>query len=292
MRRSRRSRTLLLPALLAGAMAATAGAHAPAAPPAGAQASTVSDTLPTPTRQAEAVDLAHWMEQLRPQIGTRPLNRIAMPGSHDAGSWSIHDGSGLCRSGDTYDVSRVWPGLAASMAHTQSRPIVDQLDAGARYIDLRLCYQDGQWYTYHGGPLGGAFFDGPSGTGEAASLARWITGHPSEVVILGVRVTADAAELPAAREDAMRRLKALLPGRTAPYGAPGTGGLTPTSPYEAFLSAGTNTVLVDTSGAVHDPQVWPAGTASDRGSYGYPNPQWTDYLEALFRPDVAKEKLP
>ncbi|WP_030410980.1 hypothetical protein [Streptomyces sp. NRRL S-1448] len=79
--------------------------------------------------------------------------------------------------------------------------------------------------------------DGPSGTGETASLARWITSHSSEVVVLGVRVTADAAELPAAREDAMRGLRALLPGRTASYGAPGTGGLNPTSPYEAFLSA-------------------------------------------------------
>ncbi|MBL1093993.1 hypothetical protein ACWCXK_28570 [Streptomyces sp. NPDC001739] len=46
--------------------------------------------------------------------------------------------------------------------------------------------------------------DGPSGTGETASLARWIASHPSEVVLLGVRVTAGAAELPTAREDAMR----------------------------------------------------------------------------------------
>ncbi|MGW2997977.1 hypothetical protein ACWDA9_42285, partial [Streptomyces sp. NPDC001193] len=82
---------------------------------------------------AEQVRLDSWMGDLSPRIADTPLNRIAMPGSHDAGSWSITARSGQCRTGYIYDLARSFPQLAASVARTQRVSIAEQLANGSRY---------------------------------------------------------------------------------------------------------------------------------------------------------------
>lgn len=70
--------------------------------PAGAQARADSPAA------AERTRLDSWMGDLAPRLARTPLNRIAMPGSHDAGSWSITARSGQCRTGYISDLARTF----------------------------------------------------------------------------------------------------------------------------------------------------------------------------------------
>ncbi|MFI9270903.1 hypothetical protein ACIGXM_09365 [Kitasatospora sp. NPDC052896] len=236
----------------------------------------VATTTPTGVTTA-GLDLADWMSQLQPAIGARPLDNIAMPGSHDAGSWSIHDGSGLCTSGQNYGVSAIAPAVAASMSRSQSGSIVDQLNAGSRYLDLRLCKQDGAWYTYHGGPTGALFFDADGQTGEADAIARWIDAHPREIVVIQLSTAAPSAEASADDAEAATDLAGLI----------GTGAiatqpqLSPQSTYDDYLAAGKHVVLIDSAGTVQQPWAWPSSVSSDRGSYSDASPSWEQYVEEI-----------
>ncbi|MEV7420735.1 hypothetical protein [Streptomyces sp. NPDC089919] len=218
------------------------------------------------------------MGDLGPRIAGTPLNRIAMPGSHDAGSWGITARSGLCRTGYIYDLAAGFPQLAASVARTQRVSVTDQLASGSRYLDLRLCKQDGQWYSFHGAPLGNAFF-GPGA--EAEQIARWITAHPSEVVVVSLSVSAPDAELTAATTEAYERFAGLV-GTDSLATRPG---FSPSSAYGTFVAAGKNVVLLDGSGLIRRDWAWPAAdSAADRGSYPADNPPAGDYLRDFASP--------
>ncbi|MFG2606523.1 hypothetical protein ACGFT2_23655 [Streptomyces sp. NPDC048514] len=62
----------------------------------GAQAAPVA---PAGRALAATVDLSRWMGDMHGYLDGLPLNRIAMPGSHDSGSWSIPADPALCTSG-------------------------------------------------------------------------------------------------------------------------------------------------------------------------------------------------
>ncbi|MFF9154612.1 hypothetical protein ACF1AB_20545 [Streptomyces sp. NPDC014846] len=259
--RLRRSVAGLVASLLAVAALVIGGAPAHAAP-----------TAPSGRASAATVDLARWMGDMHGYLDGQPLNRIAMPGSHDSGSWSIPADPALCTSGWSYNVARVDPRLAASISRSQSGSLTDQLDQGARYVDLRLCFEGGQWRTFHGAPMGGVFFDDASG--EAASVKRWIDAHPSEVVVLSVSVTAPAGT---DLKEPLTRLRDLFGSRVATRTD-----LSPTSTYGDYMRAGKNVVLVDSSGAVDQPWAWPGDSVSDRGSYPAGDPSWWDILKSFF----------
>ncbi|MBY8840682.1 hypothetical protein [Streptomyces sp. SP2-10] len=231
-----------------------------------------AQAAPTGRAAAATVDLSRWMGEMRGYLDGRPLNRIAMPGSHDSGSWSIPADPGLCTSGWSYDAAKLDPRLAASISRAQSGSLTEQLDQGARYLDLRLCYEGGQWRTFHGAPMGGLFFD--DATGEAASVGRWIDAHPSEVVIISVSAAAPAG---ADATEPLNRLHALFGSRVADRTE-----LSPASAYGDFVRAGENVVLVDASAAVDRPWAWHANDVSDRGSYPAGNPSWWDILKSFF----------
>ncbi|MET8449094.1 hypothetical protein [Streptomyces sp. NPDC005209] len=221
---------------------------------------------------AATVDLSRWMGDMHGYLDNQPLNRIAMPGSHDSGSWSIPADPGLCTSGWSYNVAKLDPRLAASISRAQSGSLTDQLDEGARYLDLRLCFEGGQWRTFHGAPMGGLFFDEASG--EAASIKRWIDDHPSEVVIINVSAAVPAG---ADAKEPLTRLRDLFGSRVATRTE-----LSPTSTYGDFVKAGKNVVLVDSSAALDQPWAWHADSISDRGSYPAGDPSWWEILKAFF----------
>ncbi|WP_432186450.1 hypothetical protein [Streptomyces sp. Tue6028] len=256
----RRSAAALVALLLVATALAIGGgpAQAAAAPPGRASAATV--------------DLSRWMGEMHSHLDDRPLNGIAMPGSHDSGSWSIPADPGLCTSGWSYNAASLDPRLAASISRAQSSSLTGQLDEGARYLDLRLCKEGGQWRTFHGAPLGGLFFDGPSG--EAASVKRWIDEHPSEVVVISV-----SSAVPAGVDagEPITRLRDLFGSRVATRTE-----LSATSPYGDFVKAGKNVVLIDSSAAVDQPWAWHADSISDRGSYPTGNPSWWEILKSFF----------
>ncbi|MFK0222918.1 hypothetical protein ACIQWN_32610 [Streptomyces vinaceus] len=222
--------------------------------------------------------LDSWMADLAPRISGTPLNRIAMPGSHDAGSWDISARSGQCRSGYNYALASGFPQLAASVARTQRVPAAEQLSGGSRFLDLRLCKQDGQWYTFHGSPLGAPFF---APDGDAEQIGRWVAAHPSEVVVVNLSVTAPTDELPTATVEAFERFAGLV--GTARL-APGSR-FSPVSTYGNLVSAGMNVVLLDGSGLVSRDWVWSAsGSSSDRGSYPVISPPVGNYLRDFASP--------
>jgi hypothetical protein len=100
-----------------------------------------------------------WMEDLGEElIGDAMLRSLAMPGSHDSGTYGI---------------------LSGSAAKNQSLSFYGQLMQGVRYFDFRVMYNNGDFEFYHG--------DVPAGVklGTAfADISRFLGEHPGEIVLL------------------------------------------------------------------------------------------------------------
>ncbi|MGW1857323.1 hypothetical protein [Streptomyces collinus] len=257
-------------------------------------ASAVHDASAPRAASLRAVDLGSWMEQTRGAIGDRPLNRIIMPGSHDAGTAGITKDSGICDLGDTASTAKKNRSIAASMSRSQSGSLVQQLDAGSRYLDLRLCEQGGKWYLYHGGPLGRQFLDswdssGHLVKGEADEVADWIHRHKKELVIFRVQAVAPPAT---AKEDiraAISELGGVLDGSRLDNPEIADGSLSPTSTYNQFMAAGKHIVLIDDTESTSYPWAWGRSAQSFRGSYVQVSHDWQDVLKSMFNGDQAQE---
>lgn len=115
---------------------------------------------------------ARWMEQTLDFSKT--LKQISIPGSHDAGM---------------YISSHCTPGAASCNTETQKKPMLGQLEAGMRYLDLRPVWTAGAFSTGHfsnvdvlggQGCLGGTLKDIFTGVNDFLSR-----GH-KELVILNL----------------------------------------------------------------------------------------------------------
>lgn len=85
---------------------------------------------------------SRWMENLWGFIKDRPLNRIALPGTHDSGTYSLSRGGEISRdASDAVYAARSVPGMNSRVydwALTQNLSISQQLEAGVRYLDIRV----------------------------------------------------------------------------------------------------------------------------------------------------------
>lgn len=130
-----------------------------------------------------------WMTAGASILGPMPLNRTAIPGAHDAGtyaidtsftSWTIQD-----LAGDVKDNERdaKWHGMnlgvTAGWAKTQTRTMSQMLDDGIRYFDIRVCIDaKGNFKTCH------SLYSAP--LSEMLSAVKTFTeAHPNEIVFLG-----------------------------------------------------------------------------------------------------------
>lgn len=77
------------------------------------------------------------MQQNLRTLGSRPLHKICMPGTHDAGM------------GDITHVDVIPKDIMAAFTQTQSLKILGQLNMGSRYFDLRPEISDGGYWTGH-----------------------------------------------------------------------------------------------------------------------------------------------
>ncbi|MBL9102512.1 MAG: ricin-type beta-trefoil lectin domain protein [Myxococcales bacterium] len=90
---------------------------------------------------------SRWMQDIWDAIAHRPLNRIALPGTHDSGTYSMTRDSEIAR--DAPSVSWQTRTLAETRARTldwartQNLSLAQQLQAGVRYLDLRVMDRDG-----------------------------------------------------------------------------------------------------------------------------------------------------
>lgn len=102
--------------------------------------------------QVAEASAAEWMAKIPDET---PLRQVAIPGSHDAGTYGM-----------------VWLG------RTQNYSVGTQLSFGARYFDIRVNKTDSGYPIYHS-VINGVEF------GEVlADIKEFIKAHPSEVLIL------------------------------------------------------------------------------------------------------------
>lgn len=106
---------------------------------------------------------ASWMGQLD---DATTLQNCSIPGTHDTLAWNVS-------------------GIAASFTKTQDLPLFKQLDAGVRFIDLRVGENNGMVQLYHGSAL----LDQVAQLGDIFwGLYRWLDDHATETVIVSVKV--------------------------------------------------------------------------------------------------------
>lgn len=85
-----------------------------------------------------------WMQSNLKTLGHRPLHKICMPGTHDAGMGEITHTGGVPKD------------IMAEFTQTQSFKILGQLDNGSRYFDIRPVLANGVHWTGHYGGKHGA----------------------------------------------------------------------------------------------------------------------------------------
>jgi hypothetical protein len=114
----------------------------------------------------------NWIRDRNAIIGDRPLTKIVIPGSHDAGSYQISRAGGEMTS------------------RAQQVDVMSQLLAGSRFLDLRTdMYQD-VWYMHHGADWTDVRFEH-----VVEQLGTFLDDHPDEFVLVELLV-ADVKGVP------------------------------------------------------------------------------------------------
>ncbi|CAL1542477.1 unnamed protein product [Lymnaea stagnalis] len=131
-----------------------------------------------------------WMTSLgsySPTLLDLPLTKLAIPGSHNSGTFNL-DASGGLSPGTSADVINlvnnptVGP-LAKGVVHRwsvcQSLDFIKQLNAGVRYFDLRVATKDASEDLYFVHQLFGLKV-----TELTESIVKFLQEHPHEVIFL------------------------------------------------------------------------------------------------------------
>lgn len=136
----------------------------------------------------EASFLPHWQGLLAPVTGSRSVLDLALAGTHDTVTYDL--GTRIIESTNLEALERAlakysgWLPLIRHLAGRLVRPqaitqacnITTQLNAGIRFLDMRLTYgTKGTWFGLHG-TVTRAPFDAYFGL-----LADWLRAHPTEV---------------------------------------------------------------------------------------------------------------
>jgi hypothetical protein len=89
-------------------------------------------SIPPPRAVTKAISTPTWMGDMK-ALDDRPLKDIVIPGSHDAGTYVMENK------------------IDNNSSQCQEISILEQLKAGARYLDLRAWKaKDGKYWMYHG----------------------------------------------------------------------------------------------------------------------------------------------
>ncbi|KAL1497906.1 hypothetical protein ABEB36_008788 [Hypothenemus hampei] len=130
-----------------------------------------------------ATDLTNWMTLLPADLQKVPINYLAIPGSHDSFTVDISKDSNV--SPDGVDILKklefltVVKDVMANWSKTQAFNVVQQLEAGIRFFDLRLCFDsdDGHFHFCHS-------LYSTEVYGVLRNISSYLDAHPQEVVIL------------------------------------------------------------------------------------------------------------
>ncbi|XP_066139925.1 PI-PLC X domain-containing protein 3-like [Euwallacea fornicatus] len=161
-----------------------------------------------------AADLKNWMSRLPEDLRKVPINYLAIPGTHDSFTVDVTSSSKVSPDGE--DIMRVLEFLTvarevmANWSRTQAFDVRQQLEAGIRFFDLRLCLNsdDGDLYFCHG-------LYSTEVRGVFANLSSYLDDHPNEVVILDCQHFYNFTD--ATHSEVMRMLKDSLGSKLIPY---------------------------------------------------------------------------
>lgn len=128
-----------------------------------------------------------WMGDLFEVLRERKLFQLTLPGTHDSGAYQLErirtpgSRSSIPQWVESLRQQACFQGIIDQVildfSLTQSMPIAKQLDAGIRYLDLRVCLHDGNFHAHHG-------FVGPSLSVAFAELQSFMQSVTQELVIV------------------------------------------------------------------------------------------------------------
>lgn len=200
------------------------------------------------------------MTDLAPVIEGRALNAVALPGTHDSGTYAITALSTIAPGQDLPEwvnsvhalgpAGRVAAQIIAGWSKTQPVDIAAQLQAGIRYFDLRVVRQAGEYYVCHG--MYSAKVD------DVISAVRAFTNqHPKEIVILDFNHLYEMPN-PSAHAPLVAKLMAAFGNKLAPNTLP------PTTSVGELWSKGYQVIALyaDADAVSQSPGLWPQSAIS------------------------------
>lgn len=132
-----------------------------------------------------------WMEDMRDLIGDKSLRQIAIPASHDSGTYDLSDHI----APDARPISQWLPAWCTeNWAKTQQMNIRQQLNAGIRALDLRICrFRNISGYDDHDVRIIHSLY-GPKIDNVLQQVQDFMADNPMEIVILviGTNLVSDA----------------------------------------------------------------------------------------------------
>ncbi|XP_076159471.1 PI-PLC X domain-containing protein 1-like [Alosa pseudoharengus] len=136
----------------------------------------------------EKLDPPDWMSQLPTELHSVPLWDLAIPGSHDSMTYCLDSSSTLEPNAPCWlkALQNIYPRLVGLIVKrwttTQELSIIEQLNAGVRYFDLRIaCKPKDVTRTFY---FAHALYTTVTVEETLTEVAQWLAHHPKEVVIL------------------------------------------------------------------------------------------------------------
>uniref|UniRef100_A0A8I3NZ43 Phosphatidylinositol specific phospholipase C X domain containing 1 n=2 Tax=Canis lupus familiaris TaxID=9615 RepID=A0A8I3NZ43_CANLF len=134
---------------------------------------------------------ADWMSALCPLLWDVPLHHLSIPGSHDTMTYCLNKNSPISQTQSRLLqlLDKVLPcvtrPLVLKWSTTQVLNVTEQLDAGVRYLDLRIAHMlVGSEKNLHFVHM---VYTTVLVEDTLTEISEWLESHPREVVILACR---------------------------------------------------------------------------------------------------------
>ncbi|XP_024905802.1 PI-PLC X domain-containing protein 1 [Pteropus alecto] len=157
---------------------------------------------PSPSLAGASGANADWMSALCPRLWDVPLHQLSIPGSHDTMTYCLNRKSPISPNESRLLrlLAKVLPCITQPVvlkwSVTQALNVTEQLDAGVRYLDLRVAHMlEGSARNLHFVHM---MYTTALVEDTLTEISEWLENHPREVVILACRnfdgMTADLHE--------------------------------------------------------------------------------------------------
>ncbi|XP_034947085.1 PI-PLC X domain-containing protein 3 [Chelonus insularis] len=130
-------------------------------------------------------NLEYWMTELPPYLKTIPIIHLAIPGSHNTMTYTINRFNNVGPDEPYYlqflgkYFSIISRPIIFNWSVTQYESVIQQLNGGIRYLDLRLASKptDNEIYFVHG-------LFGDEVSQHLINISNWLVIHSSEIIII------------------------------------------------------------------------------------------------------------